>query len=207
MKNNIEVKPVITKHERRVFLTFPWKIYEGDPLWVPPLLSERAKTIDPQKGKFFQDGYADLFIAWQDGKPVGTIAYGEDQSATQNRGSGECLVGFFECVQDYSVAEALFKRAEDWAWSSAGAHCGRRTDILLSPLPPHAPVQPEQWSAWLRSEQEQAVQTIRLCTRTGRPAGDKDFVAHLEKRLGRPLAAKPVGRPKKDNQGHDDEPK
>jgi len=55
--------------------------------------------------------------------------------------------------------------------------------------------------------EQQAVQTLRLCTRTGRPAGDKVFVAQLQKRLGRPLAAKPVGRPKKDTQGHNDEPK
>jgi len=115
MTNNIEVRPVTTKHERRIFLTFPWQIYKGDPLWVPPLLPERAKTIDPQQGKFFQDGYADLFIAWQNGKPVGTIACGEDQSATKSRGTGECLVGFFECVEDYAVAESLLNRAEDWA--------------------------------------------------------------------------------------------
>jgi len=44
----------------------------------------------------------------------------------------------------------------------------------------------------------QAVQTLRLCTRTGRPAGDKNFVAELEKRLG---------RPKKETKGQDDDPK
>ena len=79
----------------------------------------------------------------------------------------------------------------------------RREDVS----PPHAAALPHQWSDWLRGQEEQAVRTLRLCTRTGRPAGDKDFVAQLEKRLARPLAAKPVGRPKKDNKGHPDEPK
>jgi GNAT superfamily N-acetyltransferase len=112
---DIRVLPVRTAREKRLFLTFPWRIYKGDPLWVPPLVPERAKMIDPKRGKFFEDGYADLFIAWKDGKPVGTISCGEDQSATKSRGSGECLVGFFECVDDYAAAEALFDRATAWA--------------------------------------------------------------------------------------------
>jgi hypothetical protein len=111
---NIEVRKVTSRREKSIFLTFPWRIYRDDLLWVPPLLPERRKTIDTRKGKFFEDGYADLFIAWKGGQPVGTISCAEDQSATRSRGWGECLVGFFECVQDYAVAEALFNRAEAW---------------------------------------------------------------------------------------------
>jgi GNAT superfamily N-acetyltransferase len=117
--DDIEVRKVHTRHEKNIFLTFPWQIYRGDPLWVPPLLSERRKVIDPRKGKFFEDGYADLFIAWKAGKPVGTISCGEDQSATRSRGWGESLIGFFECVDDYAVAQALFDRALAWAHAHA----------------------------------------------------------------------------------------
>jgi GNAT superfamily N-acetyltransferase len=111
---NIEVHSVQTRRDKNIFLTLPWRIYRDDPLWVPPLLPERKKLIDPQKGKFFKDGYAELFIAWQGDHPVGTIACAEDQSATRSRGYGECLIGFFECFDDYAVADALFKRAEEW---------------------------------------------------------------------------------------------
>ena len=117
--NNVEVRTVKTRREKNIFLTFPWRVYRGDPLWVPPLLPERKKVIDPEKGKFFDDGYADLFIAWRDGKPVGTISCGEDQSATRSRDFGECSIGFFECVQDYGVAEALLDRATAWAQKHA----------------------------------------------------------------------------------------
>jgi GNAT superfamily N-acetyltransferase len=112
---DLQIRPVRTALERRTFVTFPWRIYKGDPLWVPPLVSERAKMTDPKRGKFFDDGYADLFIAWKNGRPVGTICCGEDQSATKSRGWRECLIGFFECVDDYAVAEALFDRASAWA--------------------------------------------------------------------------------------------
>ena len=112
---SIEVRPVKGNRERRIFLTFPWKIYKNDPLWVPPLLPERKKVIDPLQGKFFQDGYAELFMAWKDGQPAGTLSCGEDVSATHSRGWGECQLGFFECVNDYEVAAALFDRASAWA--------------------------------------------------------------------------------------------
>ena len=116
---NIQVLPVHTARAKRHFLTFPWHIYTGDPLWVPPLLSERSKTIDPQRGSFFKNGYAELFIAWQNGKPGGTIVCAEDRNNTRARGFGECMVGFFECVDDYAVAEALFDRATVWAGEHA----------------------------------------------------------------------------------------
>ncbi len=113
--SKIEVLPVRSASERRHFLALPWSIYRRDPLWVPPLLSERAKAIDPQRGMFFKDGYAELFIARKNGKPAGTLACAEDKNNTRARGFGECMLGFFECVDDYAVAEALFDRATVWA--------------------------------------------------------------------------------------------
>jgi GNAT superfamily N-acetyltransferase len=111
----IDVRPVRTPRDRRRFLTFPWRIYAEDPLWVPPLLPEREKVVDPGRGLFFRTGYADFFIAWKDGAPAGTICCAEDTADTRARGRGECRFGFFECIADYSVAEALLRRAEDWA--------------------------------------------------------------------------------------------
>ncbi len=112
----IDVRPVRTARERRTFLTFPWRIYRDDPLWVPPLLPERARAIDPQRGAFFQrGGEAELFIAWRDGEPLGTICAGEDTFANRNRGKRECVIGFFEYVDEYRVAEALLDRAAAFA--------------------------------------------------------------------------------------------
>jgi GNAT superfamily N-acetyltransferase len=113
---DIEIRPIRTARERRTFLTFPWRIYRGDPLWVPPLLPERAVTTDPQRGPFFKrGGEAEFFIAWRDGKPVGTICAAEDKYTNETRNKRECVIGFFEYVEDYQVAEALLNRAIVWA--------------------------------------------------------------------------------------------
>ena len=107
----IEIHPVRTKREKRAFLTFPWIIYKHDPHWVPPLLPEREKNTDPARGLFFKNGYADFFAAFKDGRISGTVCCSHENGGE----AGECSLGFFECVDDYAVAEAMFRHAEGWA--------------------------------------------------------------------------------------------
>ncbi|HUI88256.1 MAG TPA: GNAT family N-acetyltransferase [Anaerolineales bacterium] len=107
----IEVRPVQSKRERSIFITFPWRIYKNDPLWIPPIVSDREKNTDPGRGLFFKGGgIADLYIAWKDGRPLGTISCGREKEDSQ-----ENMFGFFECYDDYAIAEALFRQAETWA--------------------------------------------------------------------------------------------
>ena len=113
--SKIEVRAVRTRRDKRRFLTFPWRIYKNDPLWVPPLLPERAKTIDPKYGAFFKRGEAEVFIAWRDGQPVGTICAAEDKTANADRKCPECLFGFFEYFEEIEIAEALLERVRVWA--------------------------------------------------------------------------------------------
>jgi GNAT superfamily N-acetyltransferase len=119
----IEVRPVRTRSERKAFLTFPWKVYRDDPLWVPPLIAHRDEVSDPSRGPFFKHGRAEFFLARRDGKPAGTLCAAEDYNTTSAlRGAqgeafagGECMLGFFDCVEDQAVASALFDAAGDWA--------------------------------------------------------------------------------------------
>ncbi len=111
----IDIRPIRTAHERRTFLTFPWRIYGDDPLWVPPLVPRQAAKLDPKRGAFLRRGQAEFFIAWRDGKPAGTICAAEDPPTNESRGTQECVFGFFECVEEYGVAEALFQEVIGWA--------------------------------------------------------------------------------------------
>jgi GNAT superfamily N-acetyltransferase len=115
MPGTIDVLPVRNACDRRIFLEFPWRIYRNDPLWVPPLLPDRRKAIDRRKGVFFQRGEAEFFIAWRDGRPVGTISAAEDRAYNTAMGKRECMFGFFECVNDQQCAQALIRQAAEWA--------------------------------------------------------------------------------------------
>jgi GNAT superfamily N-acetyltransferase len=113
--NPIEIRPVETRRERRRFLTFPWHIYRCDPLWVPPLLPEQMQLIDPARGPIYARGAVALYMAWQDGRPVGTACAADDVELNEWLGQRECTLGFFECVEDYAVAEALLQQVVAWA--------------------------------------------------------------------------------------------
>ena len=111
----LTITPLESHRDRRAFLTFPWRIYKDDPLWVPPLVRDRAATIDPARGAFFKRGDAQCFLARRDGVPVGTICAGDDRFANEHRGKRECVFGFFDYVDDDAVAGALVERAAAWA--------------------------------------------------------------------------------------------
>jgi GNAT superfamily N-acetyltransferase len=112
--NTVSLHKVENRQQRRQFATFPWKIYRNDPLWVPPLLPERMKQCDPKRGTFFNHGEAEFFMAYQNGKLVGTIMAAEDFSSNQLRGLNDGMFGFFECIDDQSVAHQLFDKVRAW---------------------------------------------------------------------------------------------
>ena len=112
---NVMIKKVETQQQRRRFATFPWQIYRRDPLWVPPLIPERMKQLNPQKGTFYKHGEADFFLAYKDGKLAGTIMAAEDRSSNQSRGLTDGMFGFFECLNEPDVANQLFDTARAWA--------------------------------------------------------------------------------------------
>lgn len=113
--SQISIQKVSTHHQRRQYATFPWQIYRDDPLWVPPLVPDRMKQLDPEKGTFYQHGTADFFLAYKDGKLAGTIMAAEDRSSNESRNRPDAMFGFFECINDQEIANALFNCARDWA--------------------------------------------------------------------------------------------
>ncbi len=113
--SDILIQTVETRSQRRAFATFPWKIYRDDPLWVPPLLPERMKQLDPEQGTFFDHGEAEFYLAYRDGNLAGTIMAAEDISSNEHRGLNDAIFGFFECIDDQAVADRLLESAANWA--------------------------------------------------------------------------------------------
>ena len=95
------------------------------------------------------------------------------------------------------VRVSLVRKAWNWPWSSAAAHVSREDDALVQVAPLLAEVR--SWRVFLRGKEDEAeVAAMRMHTRTGRPLGDVRLVRRLERRLGRTLAPRRPGRPRKD---------
>jgi putative transposase len=105
------------------------------------------------------------------------------------------------------VRARLAARAQEWPWSSVRAHLAGRDDGLVAVKPLLDRVQ--GFAALLEDAQphddDAHFAAIRDAEGSGRPLGTPDFVADVERRLGRPLAHKSAGR--KPAGDKDDQPK
>jgi len=115
---DIKIRLVSTKADKQAFVDLPFRLYAGDPNWVPPLKSEVMATITPGKNPWFEHGEAQLFLAERDGHVVGRISAHLDylalaQPPVQGMGPGVGNWGFFE-AEDADVAKVLIETAEGW---------------------------------------------------------------------------------------------
>ena len=115
MPDSIHIQEARTVRDLRAIILFPWQLYRDDPLWVPPIVSDRLARFDPATNPMLRHGKAQAFIARRDGRIVGTIATAIDDELNKVLNEPFASWGFFECINDYSVAEALFSAARDWA--------------------------------------------------------------------------------------------
>jgi GNAT superfamily N-acetyltransferase len=112
-----EILPVESRREREAFLRLPWRIYRDDPHWVPPILAAQRRELDQERGPFFTDGFgsrAAFFLAMSGGEVVGRIAAIRNERHLAQHHDRVGFFGFFESVDDPSVAGALLEKAEDW---------------------------------------------------------------------------------------------
>lgn len=111
---SLEIRPVRSNADLRRFITCVWDIYKGDPYWVPPVIADRKKLLDREKNPFYKHAEMEMFLAWRDGKVVGRIAAIVNRAHNEAHGDDVGFFGFFESIDDRSVAHALFAEAERW---------------------------------------------------------------------------------------------
>lgn len=113
-EQSVVVRPVETKADFRAFFEFPWSVYEGDPNWVPPLLSIRRELLDKQKNPAWEYMDGQYFVAWRGDKIVGTITALINHRHNEFWDEHIGWFGTFEVYDDAEAAQALLKTAADW---------------------------------------------------------------------------------------------
>jgi hypothetical protein len=64
----ISIKEVTTAKELKQFIKFPFELYKGHPQWVPPLISDEKKTLNPKINPSFEVCEATYFLAYKNEK-------------------------------------------------------------------------------------------------------------------------------------------
>lgn len=101
-------------------------------------------------------------------------------------------------IEQNPVRAKIVKKAEAYPYSSAEAHVKRAEDTVLGEEL-FSNNRRGDYIGMLRSSlTEKEKEAISYHTRVGRPFGNDDFIYGMEKKLKRPLARRPRGRPKKE---------
>ncbi len=114
VRSSLEIRPVAGRRDLKAFVKFPWRVYRDDPLWVPPLISDRLESLDPRRGVFHKQAEVALFMAWRGRRPLGTIAAFIDRARVDHGKRPEGGFGFFEVVEDYGAASRLLDACRQW---------------------------------------------------------------------------------------------
>lgn len=111
---SISIQPVTNKTQQKAFIKFPWALYRDDPNWIPPLVMNQKELLNYKKHAFYDNAEIQTFLAKRNGEVVGRIAAIIDHAHNRFHKEERGMFGFFECVDDQDVANALFDAAKDW---------------------------------------------------------------------------------------------
>jgi len=108
------VTPVGGKDDLEAFIRLPWRLYAGDPNWVPPLLRLQREEFSSRHNPFFQHADVRLFLARRDGQVVGRISAQVDHEHNRYHQERTGFFGFLETENDPALAAELLGAAEEW---------------------------------------------------------------------------------------------
>ncbi|NEQ52297.1 MAG: hypothetical protein F6K11_19510, partial [Leptolyngbya sp. SIO3F4] len=112
-----------TPDEQASFIAVPAYVYRNDPHWVAPIESSTAKQFS-EHNSFFQYGKLQQFLAYQGEQPVGRIVAAVNDRLIESEGYPVGLVGFFECIDNHEIGQALLNAATKWL-QQQGMTCAR----------------------------------------------------------------------------------
>ena len=108
------------------FIDLPYQLFAGDPVWVPPLRYDIETTLSRKKNPFFEHADAEYVLAERGGTIVGRIAAIENRLHNETHGDRVGFFGWFDCINDQSVADALFATVAAWLRE-------RKLDVMRGP--------------------------------------------------------------------------
>ncbi|MBN2231251.1 MAG: N-acetyltransferase [Deltaproteobacteria bacterium] len=203
MNKTLHITPVRTRRQREQFIRLPWRLYHGDSCWVPPLLVERRRHLDPRHNPFFHHAEVDTWLATAAGLPVGRISAQVDHLHQERYGDGAGFFGHIDAVDDPAVFAALLETAGDWLRErgmrtvrgpfnfSINQECGLLVDGFDSPpmvMMGHAP----SWYAARLEEQGLAKAMDMLAWRVNADFTPPAFLTRMAPRLAGRVRLRPL---------------
>ncbi|HJR15988.1 MAG TPA: GNAT family N-acetyltransferase [Gemmatimonadales bacterium] len=126
MTAGLRVRAARDRQDLRRFIDLPYQLHARDPVWVPPLRRDVELLLSRTRNPFFEHAEAEYFIAERGGRVVGRIAAISNRLHNETHDDRVGFFGFFECIDDQRVADALLNTAAEWCRE-------RHHDVLRGP--------------------------------------------------------------------------
>jgi hypothetical protein len=108
----LEVK---SRRDCKRFVTFPVDLYKNQKQYIRPLDKDIADIFDPQVNKNFERGNCIRWLLLNEGKVIGRIAaFILRKTSVKGKTESNGGVGFFECINNQTAANALFDVSKNW---------------------------------------------------------------------------------------------
>ena len=112
-KQELHIEEVKNRQDLMTFIRFPWRIYQGDRYWVPPLIKDQLQKFSPNH-PFRSHSEMTLLLAYRGEEVAGRIAGIIDHSFIKFHQEKTGFFGFFESIRDSQVTGLLLSRVKDW---------------------------------------------------------------------------------------------
>jgi len=114
MTHSVEIRPVETSADRKIFIRVQKVIYLDDPHFIAPLEFEVGQRLDPKSNPVLKSAKHKLWVAYKNGAPVGRIGAIINAAHLDRYKDETGHFGYFDAVDDEAVFDALLKAAEEW---------------------------------------------------------------------------------------------
>lgn len=111
---SVNIVAVQDSKQLDAFLQVPYRIYQGDPYYVFPLLDEMKHFFDKKKNPFYRHAQTQLWLAEENGEVIGRIGACVDQYNNDHHKEQVGFFGFYEVDDNAEAADALLETARAW---------------------------------------------------------------------------------------------
>lgn len=111
----IKVIEVKTKKQKKIFVDFPTRLYDGNDYYVHPLRGDELGLFSPKKNVSFDECEIVFYLAYKDGRVAGRICGIVQKVYNEKNNLKNVRFSRFDCIEDYEVASALIHKVEEWA--------------------------------------------------------------------------------------------
>jgi hypothetical protein len=117
------IREVKTQHDLKAFVRFPVELYGNHPNFVPSPEEEDLQTLKAHPAKSFCS--LKMWLAYKDNQLAGRIAGIVNHQSNRLKDQKRIRFGWFDVIDDYNVAKALFITVEQWGIEMGMKHiCG-----------------------------------------------------------------------------------